>query len=48
MLPRLSLTNDLKQHTACEQLSQDATKGPYVNLLVVGQTQNDFRSSVAA
>ena len=38
----------LEQHTASEQLSQDATKGPDVDLLVVGQTQNDLRGSVAA
>ena len=38
----------LEQHAARQQLSQDAAKGPYVNLLVVRQAQDHLGGSVAA
>ena len=38
----------LEQHQPCQQLRQDAPKGPDVHFLIIRQPQDDFRRPVAA
>jgi len=37
----------LKQDVSCKQLSQDAAKGPDVDLVVILAAQDYFRSTIA-
>lgn len=46
--PLLPCSSRLEQHTACGQLCQNAAKAPHINLLVVGQAQDDLGSTVRA